>query len=104
MIGMFVGVDQYIQSKDNRLRNEIHETIDSLFNDRPKFVDVASSGDKVGYERVKIPSKPKTFNLQDEESKQIIRDLDKKSQNAWTETYSGLYSRPLNSCLSSDIQ
>ena len=31
MIAMFIGVQQYVQHKDNRLRGEIHEKIDSIF-------------------------------------------------------------------------
>ena len=59
MIGMFFGVEKYIESKDNRLRREMHDKIDELFQGRKQYVDVAYSGYKVGYEKVPIPTLPK---------------------------------------------
>lgn len=59
MTGMFFGVKKYIESKDNRLRSDIHEKIDELFQGRKQYVDVAYSGYKVGYEKVPIPTLPK---------------------------------------------
>lgn len=92
MIGMFFGVNEYIKSKDQRLRADIHNKINKLFSDRDKYVDIAYSGYKVGYEKVQIPSKPQSSNWQDEESKKLIGDLDKKAQNEWNETYGNLRS------------
>ena len=39
MVGMFLGVDAYVKSKDKRLRNEMHNKIDALFEDRRQYVD-----------------------------------------------------------------
>lgn len=49
MVGMFLGVDAYVKSKDKRLRNEMHNKIKALFEDRRQYVDIAYSGYKVGY-------------------------------------------------------
>ena len=61
MIGMFFGVEKYIESKDNRLRREMHDKIDELFQGRKQYVDVAYSGYKVGYEKVHCLSHQKTL-------------------------------------------
>lgn len=90
MIGMFWGVEQYIKSKDNKLRNEIHNKISALFKSKTQYVDIAYSGYKVGFEKIPIPAKPKPLGLQDEDSKRIIGDLDRKSLDEWTETYGDL--------------
>lgn len=90
MVAMFFGVNSYITSKDNRLRNEMHDKIDELFASRNQYVDVAYSGYKVGYEKVSIPAKPKPMGLQDEESKKVIGDMDKKALNTWNENYGNL--------------
>lgn len=90
MVAMFFGVNSYITSKDNRLRNEIHDKIDELFASRNQYVDVAYSGYKVGYEKVSIPAKPKPMGLQDEESKKVIGDMDKIALNNWNENYGNL--------------
>lgn len=90
MVAMLFGVDSYITSKDNRLRNEMHDKIDELFANRDQYVDVAYSGNKVGYEKVPIPAKPKPMGLQDEESKKVIGDLDKSALNTWNEDYGNL--------------
>ena len=90
MLGMYFGVDQYIKSKDNRLRADILSKIDEIFAGRKRFVDIAYSGYKVGYESVAIPSRPKALNLQDAESKRVLGDLDKKASNTWEDTYGNL--------------
>lgn len=92
LLGMFLGVDQYVKSKDNRLSAEIHNKIDEIFAGRNQFVDVAYSGYKVGYERVQIPSKPRPSSIQDEESKRILGDIDRKLQDTWNENYGNLTS------------
>lgn len=60
MISMFICVDKYIEAKDKRLCNEIHEKIYAIFGDRSQLVDVAYSGYKVGYENIAIPDKMKS--------------------------------------------
>lgn len=62
MIGMFFGVEKYIESKDSRLCREMHDKIDGLFQGREQYVDVAYSGYKVGYEKVPIPTLPEPSN------------------------------------------
>ena len=78
MIAMFFGVQKYIKNKDNRLRNEIHDKIDEIFEHQSQFIDVAYSGYKVGSEKISIPKKPKSTGLQDEEIKKLLGDLDRQ--------------------------
>ena len=47
IFGFFFGVEKYIESKDYRLRREMHDKIDELFQGRKQYVDVAYSGYKV---------------------------------------------------------
>ena len=90
MVGMFLGVDAYVKSKDKRLRNEMHNKIDALFEDRRQYVDIAYSGYKVGYEIVSIPAKPKPVVLQDEESKKVLGDMNKEALKTWNDNYGNL--------------
>lgn len=92
LVGMFFGVDEYIKSKDQRLRADIHNKIAELFSGRDMYVDIAYSDYKVGYERVDIPSKPKSTKWQDEESINLLGDLNKKALNEWNDTYGNLRS------------
>lgn len=92
LLGMFFGVDQYVKSKDQRLKAEMHNKIDEIFAGRNQYVDVAYSGYKVGYERVQIPSKPQPPNIQDEESKRTLGDIYKNMQNTWSKNYGNLTS------------
>ena len=92
LIGMFLGVDQYVKTKDQRLRAEIHNSIDDIFANRRQYVDIAYSGYKVGYERVQIPSKPQPINIQDEKNKKILGDIDRQVQDTWKENYGNLTS------------
>lgn len=66
ILGVFFGVEAYVKSKDNRLRNEMHDKVNALFEGRSQYVDVAYSGYKVGYERVSIPAKPKPRGILDD--------------------------------------
>ena len=68
MIAMFFGVQKYIENKDNRLRNEIHDKISEIFAHQDQFVDIAYSGYKVGSEKVSIPPKPVYHDMQIEET------------------------------------
>lgn len=90
MIGMFIGVEQYIKSKDNRLRKEIHEKIDSIFSERAQYVDISYSGYKVGFEKISLPTKPNPLGIQDEESKKLLGDMDKRRLKEWNENYGNL--------------
>ena len=90
MAGMFLGVDAYVKSKDKRLRNEMHNKIKALFEDRRQYVDIAYSGYKVGYEIVSIPAKPKPVVLQDEESKKVLGDMNKEALKTWNDNYGNL--------------
>lgn len=79
-------------NKDNRLRGEIHEKIDSIFVSQQQYVDIAYCGYKVGYEKVSIPvpAKSKLLGLLDEESKKVLGDIDRKSMDTWTDNYGNL--------------
>lgn len=46
MVGMFFGVNEYIKSKDQRLRSDIHSKISEIFSGRDKYVDIAYSSYK----------------------------------------------------------
>ncbi|MCI7178013.1 MAG: hypothetical protein SOU95_00325 [Candidatus Cryptobacteroides sp.] len=91
MIAMFLGVQKYIENKDNRLRNEIHDKISEIFAHQDQFVDIAYSGYKVGSEKVSIPPKPVDLGVQTEESKKLIGDIHRQSMDKWKENYGDLY-------------
>lgn len=91
MIAMFLGVQKYIENKDNRLHNEIHDKISEIFAHQDQFVDIAYSGYKVGSEKVSIPPKPVDLGLQTEESKKLIGDIHIQSMDGWKENYGDLY-------------
>lgn len=52
---IILGVDKYIEAKDNRLRNDFNRAIQSIFNGR-EYIDVVYSGRKVGFEKKAIPN------------------------------------------------
>ena len=85
MVAMFFGVNSYITSKDNRLRNEIYNKIDEIFASRNQYVDVAYSGYKVGYKKVSIPAKPKPKCFG-----KIFDDMNKEDLNNWNKNYGNL--------------
>ncbi len=87
---IILGVDKYIEDKDNRLRNDFNKAIQSIFNGR-EYIDVVYSGRKVSYEKKAIPNKPTKRNIpQDEESIRLLGDLDKRALNRWKEDYGDL--------------
>lgn len=87
---IILGVNQYIENKDNWLRNEFNESIQNIFNGR-EYIDVVYSGRKVSYEQKTIPNKPSERNiLQDVESISFLGDLDKRALNRWKEDYGDL--------------
>ena len=103
LIGMFIGVDQYIKAKDTRLKMEFHNRINEIFSGRDRFVDISHSGYKVGYERVQIPSKINDTKSISEETKKIIGDIDEDTkkllekgkkirQKEWDEKYGNITS------------
>lgn len=104
LIGMFIGVDQYIKAKDTRLKMEFHNRINEIFSGRDMFVDISYSGYKVGYERVQIPSRSiKTNDISDkskimreedidEDTKKLIEKGAKKIQKDWDEKYGNITS------------
>lgn len=84
------GVDKYISNKDNRLRNEFNNGIQSVFKNR-EYIDIVYSGKKVSYEPKSIPNKPAKRNIpQDEKSIRLLGDLDKQALNRWKEDYGDL--------------
>ncbi|MBR6286216.1 MAG: hypothetical protein IKR18_04400 [Bacteroidaceae bacterium] len=76
LIAMFFCVNQYIDTKDQRLRGDIEAKIDKVFENKREYVYVAYSGQKVGYERMRIPSKPSKEH--------------KSLQDTWNENYGDL--------------
>lgn len=87
---IILGVDKYIEDKDNRLRNDFNKAIQNIFNGR-EYIDVVYSGRKVSYEKKAIPDKPTKRNIpQDEESIRLLGDLDKRALNRWKEDYGDL--------------
>ena len=91
MIAMFVGVQKYIENKDNKLRIEIHDKISEIFAHQDQFVDIAYNGYKVSSEEISIPSKPIATGLQTEMSKKLIGDIDRQMMDKWNENYGDLY-------------
>lgn len=87
LICVYWGVSKYIQNKDIRLRQEIHSKLEDVF-ERDKYIDIAYSGYKVGYEKVSIPKKPKFDLLKDDDYSKITERV----QEEWKETYGDLYS------------
>lgn len=91
MVAMFFGVNSYITSKDNRLRNEMHDKIDELFAGRKQYVDVAYIGYKVGYEKVAIPTAPKPTDIKSlPDSLQFLADANKRIAKRYEENYGNL--------------
>lgn len=87
---IIVGVDNHIENKDQRLRNEINNALKDIFNGR-EYIDVIYSGKKVSYEKKDIPEKPAKTNIaKDEESIRLIGDLDKRALNRWKEKFGDL--------------
>lgn len=87
---IILGVNNYIEDKDNRLRNDFNRAIQNIFNGR-EYIDVVYSGRKVSYEKKSIPDKPTKRNIpQDEESIRLLGDLDKHALNKWREDYGDL--------------
>lgn len=83
MSTMFFGVHEYIKSKDNRLRNEIHDKIDEIFAHQDQFIDIAYSGYKVGSEKISIPKKP--------DNKISLGDYHRHLMDEWKDNYGDLY-------------
>lgn len=54
---IILGVNKYIEEKDNRLRKEYFEAIQNIFHDG-EYIDVIYSGRNVSYKRIDIPNKP----------------------------------------------
>lgn len=81
---IILGVDKYIEDKDNRLRNDFNKAIQNIFNGR-EYIDVVYSGRKVSYEKKAIPDKPLKLNIP-----QLLGDFDKRALNRWKEDYGDL--------------
>lgn len=79
---MFFGVNEYIDKKDDRLREDIHNKIRNIFNGR-RFIDIAYSGYKVEYENISIPPKPK-------ELEKLLGNSYSKGIDEWKDRYGDL--------------
>lgn len=87
---IILGVDKYIEDKDNRLRKDFNIAILNIFNER-EYIDVVYSGRKVSYEKRAIPDKPAKRKIpQDEESIRVFGDRNKRALNRWKEDYGDL--------------
>lgn len=56
LAAMFYFVYLYVKVKDERLEDELRTEIQNYFGDKRRYIDIAYSGYKVGYEEVPIPS------------------------------------------------
>ena len=98
MISMVFGVYYYIDNKRIRLRSEIRENVESIFEGQSSgdmfvsnddgFFDVAYSGSLVRhYKKVAIPSKPSKGGLA-----AIDPSIDEKIVDDWKQSYGDLAS------------
>lgn len=92
MLAMFVGTDQYIKSKDERLKKGLQNQIDEIFANREKLIAVLSSGHPVKYNEMSIPPIPKPTT----EFDSIMFNIEayKKGMSPkeeWKENYGDLY-------------
>lgn len=98
MIGMVFGVYYYINKKRIRLRSEIRENVESIFEGQSSgdiflsnndgFFDVAYSGSPIRhYKKVAIPSKPSKGGLA-----AIDPSFDEKIVDDWKQSYGDLAS------------
>ena len=98
IISMVFGVYYYIDNKRIRLRSEIRENVESIFEGQSNgdmsvtnadgFFDVAYSGSPVRhYKKVTIPSKPSKSGLA-----AIDRSIDEKIVDDWKQSYGDLAS------------
>jgi hypothetical protein len=108
MIVMFFGVIIYVNRKDVKLRDEIREKINAIFEYRKEYVDVSYSGEKVGYEQVSIPPKPK-YNKNESVINNLYNGDEEQYKNAhnislehWTDYYGDLIKLYRTYCDSSD--
>ncbi|MEZ7884250.1 MAG: hypothetical protein QMB39_03250 [Bacteroidales bacterium] len=92
LIGMYLSVEKYIESKDNRLRKEMHDKINELFQGRQQYVDVAYSGYKVGYEKVPIPTyqKPTKDIKLNVDTTDLWGSMSKRISNYYEDNYGKL--------------
>ena len=90
MIGMFLGVDKYIQEKDDRLSREIHTKINSIFTRQEQYVDIAYSGYPVEFEKVEIPIKPIFDNDDDPQFRSLDPNFEKRMLKEWNQNYGDL--------------
>lgn len=82
LIGMALGVNEYVKTKDQRLNREIHDNIEKVFSGK-KYIDIAYSGYKVSYERISIPPQP-------DKSEYNIPSIYLREQNEWQNAYGDL--------------
>ena len=90
IIGMYYGVQSYIESKDLRLYREINSKLDSIFSQQKAFVDIEYSNNWPEFKEAAIPSSPqKVFNLL---KKKSLTDSEKQALETWNENFGDLAS------------
>lgn len=76
----YFGIKKYVDIKNDRLRSDAYETFQGFFSKQDKYVSVAFSGAKVGYEKIDIPK----FNTT------VFVNLNSQKYQ-WEEDYGDLY-------------
>lgn len=90
IIGMYYGVQSYIESKDLRLFREINDDLDLIFSQQKAFVDIEYSNNWPEFKEAAIPSSPqKVFNLF---KKKSLTDSEKQELETWKENFGDLAS------------
>lgn len=87
MIFVIFIVDSYIKSKDNKLRSEIYNKIDSIFEHREQYVDVAYSNYNVKYEKISIPLRPLFYYIKGNGNENSLNDFERRSLDRWNDNY-----------------
>ncbi len=98
MIGMYLGVQRYIEYKDHKLEGQIRKEMFEVFDGyNNRHVDVAYSGYTVKYEQSVIPVKPKIRSIKELQkdttclfSIEENRNYDKENFNEWKQDYGDL--------------
>ncbi len=79
LTAMFIGVEKFIEKKDDRLSRDIRVKLNNAFT-KHQYIDISYSGYRVGYEYIAIPEKP--FSLFEMDSRRI---------DEWNDDYGDLY-------------
>lgn len=90
MIGMYYGVDSYIDKKDSRLFHEINNKLDLIFSQKKGYADIEYSDAWPEFKEAEIPRDPqKWYDLIRKES---LTDSEKNEIDSWKEDFGDLAS------------